>query len=285
MEGEAVTVCRGLLQDLLERAGLTGRAVTVRPVFQRKRPAAGTGEAGGAAKMRREGRAEAELEHVSRNLMWVSGERDQFRQQAELARQQAERLAVENNQLVMANAELMETVEQQGSACTALAASLGEVIWTVTGGTELVESQVSEFCRTARLCLSQQKEAGPVCLELCCALLGSLVNLTSKAGCLGRVLGCEEGRHVAESVAGLVQHCTHQPSLLLAFMLLDNLFRAELKFNEVGWPGSSGVASRVAGPAASWSQSERARPRLRQVAARLAKLLQIKEKEILFPEQ
>ena len=58
--------------------------------------------------------------------------RDHWRAAADLARKEEEKMARDNNILIIANIELTDMVEEQGKVCTALAGELMELVWSLS---------------------------------------------------------------------------------------------------------------------------------------------------------
>lgn len=296
-----MSVCRALVMDMLSTIlGEEMGQVVIKPVFGTKRPAEfrtlGPMEAK-QKKIEQEQekvlvdkitKLERELQLVENNLKFVTSERDHWRSATDLARKEGEKMARENNQLSLANMELTDMVEEQGRVCTVLAGELVEFIWSLTSRPEsykdLQQFQLVTFCKLARQVVEQfmgrEGQGGKQVqaeVKLVCAMLGSLINFSSREETLLVLLNTEEGKLLVEKVGEMMTRCDDQNMLQLGLMLLVNMFRADLKFQ-----GSKNIlhpelAQTLQGVVGRWARGERTRLGLKQVATKLGVLLEMVE--------
>ena len=294
---QSTDVCRALVMDMLATIlGEEQGQVTIKPVFGTKRPAEFRTLGLAEAKQRKVEleqrkvledkitKLEGELHLVENNLRFVSSERDHWRSATDLARKEGEKMAGENNQLSLANMELTEMVEEQGRVCTVLAGELVELIWSLTSRPEsskdLQQFQVVTFCRLARQVVEQfmgrDRQGGKQVQaeeKLVCAMLGSLVNLSSREETLVVLLNTEEGKMLVAKVGEMMVDCQDQNMVQLGFMLLANIFKADFKFqSKFNFLDQELV--RVVG---RWARGERSKLGLQQVATKLGVLLEMVE--------
>ena len=207
----------------------------VKPQFFAKRPASASALLPQAKVARGEQecscskKTEQQLKAVTSSLKFVSGERDHWRSATEEARRASERLAHENNKLAEESLELRGLAEEQGRACTILAAELVEMVWSLTSNTSMETLHISNLSRIAKQALAQATIASTSKedQQLAVALLGCLVNLTGELEGLKVLLRTEDGREVLRTSCSLVINAAESSMAELAMMLLVNVLSSE----------------------------------------------------------
>ena len=293
----SLSLCRAIVVELLSTVlGEEQGQVVIKPVFGNKRPAEfrtlGLVEAKqmkvDKEKMMEDKivKLEGELQLVENNLKFVTSERDHWRSATDLARKEGEKMARENNQLNLANMELTDMVEEQGRVCTVLAGELVEFIWSLSSRSESCEGlqqvQLVTFCRLARQVVEQfmGREGGKQVqaeVRLVSAVLGSLINFSSRKEALVVLKTTEEGKLVVVQVGELMSSCQDQNLLQLGCMFLGNILRADLKFQSRESIIQPELVNTLQGVVGRLARGERTRLGLQQVATKFGVLLDMVE--------
>jgi len=232
-------------------------------------------------------RIEQQLKAVTSSLKFVSGERDHWRTATEEARRASERLAHENNRLAEESLELRGLAEEQGKACTLLAAELVEMVWSLTSQGPMETLHISNLSRIAKQALAQATTGSTPKEEqqLSIGLLGCLVNLTGELEGLKVLMQTEDGREVLRTSCLVVIHATEPTLAELAMMLLVNVLSSEHGLGTTDLKTILGVEfmTKVGVAAGRWRVGERGRGRLVEVAANLEAALAVAGAAIKLP--
>jgi len=257
-----------------------GQEGRTKPQFRAKRPASSmlpnpnSKVARGECERASIKEMEEHLKAVTSSLKFVSGERDHWRAATEEARRTSERLAVENNRLAEESLELRNLSEEQGRACTLLAAELVEMVWSLTSDRSMETIHTSNLAKIAKQGLAQVTVATASKEEkkLSVGLLGCLVNITGEVEGLKVLLQTESGRELLKTTCHLIIDTSADSSLAeLAMMLLVNLLSAEHGLGTADPKTTLGIdlMTKVGVAAGRWRVGERGRGRLVEVATSL----------------
>jgi len=271
------------------------RTELLKPQFFAKRPAAASlplqaKVARGECESASIKRIEQQLKAVTSSLKFVSGERDHWRTATEEARKASERLAHENNRLAEESLELRGLAEEQGRACTLLAAELVEMVWSLTSNGPMVETlHMSNLSRIAKQALAQATTGSTSKEEqqLAIGLLGCLINLTGELEGLKVLMQTEDGREVLKTSCLVVINAKEPALAELGMMLLVNVLSAEYGLGTSSPKTTLGIdlMTKVGVAAGRWRVGERGRGSLVKVAANLEAALSWADAAIKPPTQ
>lgn len=290
-------ICRSLLEDIIEAVIHPPLSLdtkqTIKPRFQSKRPTDSTSLPSNSkltklsSNSKNNENHQKQLDALSSSLNFITKERDHWLQVAEGARQDKERLALENNRLSLDCGDLEDTVEEQGRVCTLLASELVQIIWTLSGSSlgaveTLEQVQVLNICRITNQALVQYRDrSSHEELPLVTGLLGCLINLSSSPNFISVFVQTEEGRGLVTEVCNLI--CLPNPDLKLlelSMMVVTNIVGCELGFcHREADMLSLDSLRRLEVAVNKWRLAEKVRGQLKEVADRLGKILVRKERE------
>jgi len=178
---------------------------------------------------------------LTTSLEYVSTERDRWKEGCDQARNQLQQLHRENNRLAGQLKDLEETVAEQSSVCTTLAADLVEVIWSLSSKVGTVTEpiyhlQVIHLLKLTWQVLSQHISPEPTSSKakedsrLLVALLGCLVNLSSSPSTLSLILASlDTGHKVMHQVLALFLTSGDMRILEFTTMILYNVLNPHLE--------------------------------------------------------
>jgi len=237
-----------------------------------------------------------EISVIKNNLVYVTDERDHWRNVSDVARKEAEKLSNENYMLKNNNEELSDLVEEQSKVCTSLTFELMEIIWSLSSVGQSIEQiqqiQLIRFLKRLGAIVNQLLNGYniPIRLdksdaELISAIMGVLVNLSSSKYSLVIFLTSEEGRFVVVKVGELVSLCSERHVLRLGFMFLTNVLKGELKYRVNEKILSTEALKSITSVVRKSTKADMFNQKLQNVASRLEEMLDIFERSSLEREQ